>query len=306
MKQTIITFAALLIFAIFSYSAQAQNVVAYMDGKRYDLVANQQYNLPGNPTGAELAQRYPYPNQQSANLPAPSNGNYGGNQMSQYNTQTAMAENSLDLEAKDINNEIGRQTIKDMKSNRLRGWVKTGIEGGREVVGAINETRQTTSNIELQGATGYSIRKMADCFGCGTTNPGYNPNGNTNNQGQYYNGQNVNGYMWYEGKLYIVYDNREGPQGNGPYITMNNGQTRIYLRSLNIAWNGPLNYKYAGNWAQGNTNYQAPNPNYQYQQQTVYNPQQNSQTYTSGYPTQVNAQQNSFGHNWNPYTNTQE
>ena len=112
--------------------------------------------------------------------------------------------------------------------------------------------------------------------------------------------------MWYEGKLYIVYDNREGPQGNGPYITMNNGQTRIYLRSLNIAWNGPLNYKYAGNWAQGNTNYQAPNPNYQYQQQTVYNPQQNSQTYTSGYPTQVNAQQNSFGHNWNPYTNTQE
>jgi hypothetical protein len=320
MKQTIITFAALLIFAIFSYSAQAQNVTLFVNGQNMQVPAYQKVIVPGvgEITAAEAVQYYPQP-QQPRNLPAPS-GNYGGNQMSQYNTQTAMADNALGLEGKEINNEIGRQTIKDMKHNRARGWVKTGIEGGREVVGAINETRQTSGNLDVQSAAAYLLRKQADCIGCGTTNPGYNPTGNTNNQNQYYNGQNVNGSMYYNGQFYVVYDNNEGPQGNGPYITMNNGQTRIYLRSLNIAWNGPLNYKYAGNWAQNN-NYQAPNPNYQYQQQpaynpyqqagyypqqTVYNPQQNSQTYTSGYPTQVNAQQNSFGHNWNPYTNTQE
>lgn len=293
MKQTIITFAALLIFAIFSYSAQAQNVTLFVNGQNMQVPAYQKVIVPGvgEITAAEAVQYYPQP-QQPRNLPAPS-GNYGGNQMSQYNTQTAMADNALGLEGKEINNEIGRQTIKDMKHNRARGWVKTGIEGGREVVGAINETRQTSGNLDVQSAAAYLLRKQADCIGCGTTNPGYNPGGNTNNQGQYYNGQNVNGHMWYNGQLYVVYDNNEGPQGNGPYITMNNGQSRIYLRSLNIAWNGPVDTRYAGNWAQGNNNYQWPNQ------------QQNAYQYPQQQPTYNQNSGGSYGGNWDPNTNSQ-
>lgn len=300
MKQSIFFFAAMLVLTISAHTANAQMVTIPGVGQ---MPANTLVIVPGygQMTAAQAVQYYQP--QQPANLPTPNMNTGGQNQMSQYNTQTAMAENALNLKSIDINNQIGKETIKDMRSNRARGWVKTVVEGSREVVGAINETRQTTGNLDVQSATAYLLRKQANCIGCGTTNPGYNPNGTINNQGQYYNGQNVNGYMWYDGKLYIVYDNRNNL---GPYIILD-GVHPTYLSTKNIAWNGPLDYKYAGNWAQGN-NYQAPNPNYQYQQQqTVYNPyQQTGYQYpqTQQQPT-YNQNGGSYGGNWDPNTNSQ-